>query len=80
MDRRQSLSAFCVNYLLVKLEIFINSIPGHKYGPNHDEMGRKLSEMNRVIEHVTEVMPNDCVLFVMGDHGMTVTGDWNQSN
>ena len=48
---------------------------GHKYGPNHPEMTRKLSEMNTVIEHVTSHLPEDCVLFVMGDHGMTMTGD-----
>ena len=48
---------------------------GHKYGPNHAEMGRKLDEMNDVISHVSQNMPSDCVLFVMGDHGMTMTGD-----
>ena len=26
---------------------------GHKFGPNHPEMGRKLGEMNAVIQHVT---------------------------
>ena len=48
---------------------------GHKFGPNHSEMRRKLSEMNQVVEKVVQELPNDCVLFVMGDHGMTVTGD-----
>ena len=48
---------------------------GHKYGPNHSEMTRKLREMNDVISHVTSKMPDDCVLFVMGDHGMTMSGD-----
>lgn len=48
---------------------------GHKFGPNHPEMTRKLSEMNKVLEHVTSHLPEDCVLFVMGDHGMTMTGD-----
>ena len=28
-----------------------------------------------VISHVSQNMPSDCVLFVMGDHGMTMTGD-----
>ena len=31
--------------------------------------------MNVAIEKVVENMPQDCVLFVMGDHGMTETGD-----
>ena len=48
---------------------------GHKFGPNHPEMTRKLNEMNSVIENVTSQLPEDCVLFVMGDHGMTMTGD-----
>jgi len=48
---------------------------GHKFGPNHPEMTRKLGQMNEVIGHVTSRMPEDCVLFVMGDHGMTMSGD-----
>ena len=42
---------------------------GHKFGPNHSEMRRKLTEMNKVIKKTVEMMPDDCVLFVMGDHG-----------
>ena len=42
---------------------------GHKFGPNHSEMRRKLTEMNKVIQKTVEMMPDDCVLFVMGDHG-----------
>ena len=30
---------------------------GHKFGPNHDEMGRKLGEMNSVIEKVARSLP-----------------------
>lgn len=48
---------------------------GHKFGPDHSEMRRKLTEMNSVIERLVQEMPEDCVLFVMGDHGMTMTGD-----
>ena len=48
---------------------------GHKFGPVHSEMRRKLVEMNSVIEQVVKKMPEDCVLFVMGDHGMTESGD-----
>ena len=48
---------------------------GHKFGPTHAEMRRKLTEMNTVIAKTVEEMPKDCVLFVMGDHGMTNTGD-----
>ena len=48
---------------------------GHKHGPMHNEMSRKLKEMNAVIEDVVEKMDNDTTLFVIGDHGMTGTGD-----
>ena len=48
---------------------------GHKHGPNHPEMTRKLGEMNRVLEYAVTHLPEDCVLFAMGDHGMTMTGD-----
>ena len=30
---------------------------GHKFGPNHDEMARKLGEMNSVIEKVARSLP-----------------------
>jgi predicted AlkP superfamily pyrophosphatase or phosphodiesterase len=36
---------------------------GHKYGPNHAEMGRKLTEMNAVIEATIKILPRDAVLF-----------------
>ncbi|KAH8348918.1 hypothetical protein KR084_012437 [Drosophila pseudotakahashii] len=48
---------------------------GHKHGPMHEEMARKLGEMNEVIRSVVEAMDNDTTLLVMGDHGMTASGD-----
>ena len=30
---------------------------GHKFGPNHQEMARKLGEMNSVIEKVARSLP-----------------------
>ncbi|XP_066150813.1 GPI ethanolamine phosphate transferase 3 [Euwallacea fornicatus] len=48
---------------------------GHRYGPNHPEMGRKLREINEVIRKVAETMDDNSLLFVIGDHGMTSTGD-----
>lgn len=47
---------------------------GHKYGPLHNEMSRKLNEMNIVIERTIEQMDEDTTLYVIGDHGMTITG------
>uniref|UniRef100_A0A0N4VFJ6 GPI ethanolamine phosphate transferase 3 n=1 Tax=Enterobius vermicularis TaxID=51028 RepID=A0A0N4VFJ6_ENTVE len=48
---------------------------GHKYGPNHPEMIVKLSQMNDVIRKVVEIMDRETLLLVLGDHGMTETGD-----
>lgn len=48
---------------------------GHRYGPEHREMTRKLLEMNQYISEVVAEMDNDTMLFVIGDHGMTRTGD-----
>ena len=48
---------------------------GHRYGPNHPEMARKLSEMDDMIRTVIHMLPDDAVLYVIGDHGMTKTGN-----
>ena len=48
---------------------------GHKHGPRHPEMRRKLNEMNDVIEKVISKVSDDTIVFVMGDHGMTQSGD-----
>ncbi|XP_073845761.1 phosphatidylinositol glycan anchor biosynthesis class O [Musca autumnalis] len=48
---------------------------GHKHGPLHEEMARKLNEMNDVIRNVVSQMSDDTTLLVMGDHGMTISGD-----
>ncbi|GAB0094635.1 GPI ethanolamine phosphate transferase 3 [Sergentomyia squamirostris] len=48
---------------------------GHKHGPLHGEMTRKLGEMDDVIRRVIDEMNNDTMLIVVGDHGMTNSGD-----
>ncbi|XP_026762964.2 GPI ethanolamine phosphate transferase 3 isoform X2 [Galleria mellonella] len=48
---------------------------GHRYGPNHAEMKRKLDETNNRLKKVIEMLPPDVLLYVVGDHGMTETGD-----
>ncbi|XP_014212963.1 GPI ethanolamine phosphate transferase 3-like [Copidosoma floridanum] len=51
---------------------------GHTYGMNHPEMLRKLNETNIFIKDVIEKInknEEDTVLFIMGDHGMTKSGD-----
>lgn len=48
---------------------------GHRYSPDHPAMGTKLSEMNRAIRRLVDTLPEDTVLLVFGDHGMTTSGD-----
>lgn len=47
---------------------------GHRYGPNHPEMARKLNETNFRLEKIVDMLPQDTILYVVGDHGMTETG------
>ncbi|KAM9206646.1 GPI ethanolamine phosphate transferase 3 isoform 1-T2 [Dugong dugon] len=48
---------------------------GHKHGPHHPEMAKKLSQMDHVIQGLVERLENDTLLVVAGDHGMTMNGD-----
>ncbi|GBP08459.1 GPI ethanolamine phosphate transferase 3 [Eumeta japonica] len=48
---------------------------GHRYGPNHSEMTRKLNELNDRLKRIIDILPPDVLLYVIGDHGMTDTGD-----
>ncbi|KAH8869634.1 GPI ethanolamine phosphate transferase 3 [Schistosoma japonicum] len=48
---------------------------GHTYGPAHPEMMRKLDELNNFIQLIiSKLQPTD-ILFILGDHGMTRSGD-----
>lgn len=47
---------------------------GHRFGPNHPEMARKLTEINEVITKVSSKLKEDMMLIVIGDHGMTSNG------
>jgi phosphatidylinositol glycan class O len=53
---------------------------GHKHGPLHHEMERKLTEMNDIIKSVIDKIDDDTMLIVAGDHGMTITGDHGGSS
>ncbi len=48
---------------------------GHKFGPRHPEMARKLGEADRAVRRLAMELPADCLLLVAGDHGMTSSGD-----
>ncbi|XP_072108568.1 GPI ethanolamine phosphate transferase 3 isoform X1 [Mobula birostris] len=48
---------------------------GHRYGPDHPMMAKKLNQMNQMLRSLIAKLQNDTLLVVMGDHGMTETGD-----
>ena len=48
---------------------------GHRFGPSHHEMESKLKQMNSELVKLLESVDEHTVVFVMGDHGMTATGD-----
>ncbi|XP_064621054.1 GPI ethanolamine phosphate transferase 3-like [Lineus longissimus] len=48
---------------------------GHRYGPYHPAMAEKLNQMDQMLRDVVKRLDGDTVLFVLGDHGMTRTGD-----
>ncbi|VDN03644.1 unnamed protein product [Thelazia callipaeda] len=48
---------------------------GHKYGPDHPEMLKKLKQMNEMLAKVISSLDTETLLIVMGDHGMTNSGD-----
>ncbi|KAG6829632.1 hypothetical protein H0H92_003965 [Tricholoma furcatifolium] len=48
---------------------------GHRVGPDHPSMKAKLNQMNDVLTRVVELMDDDTLLVVLGDHGMDRSGD-----
>ncbi|CAF0934796.1 unnamed protein product, partial [Didymodactylos carnosus] len=48
---------------------------GHRYSPSHTEMSRKLRQMDMVILNITSQLKSNSLLIVVGDHGMTSSGD-----
>ena len=48
---------------------------GHRYGPEHKEMTKKLQQMDRFVQQLVETLDDDTLLVVMGDHGMDSKGD-----
>lgn len=48
---------------------------GHRFGPRHGETTRKLRETQDLLAAVVDRLDEDTLLVVLGDHGMTETGD-----
>ncbi|EPX74165.1 pig-O [Schizosaccharomyces octosporus yFS286] len=48
---------------------------GHRLGPNHPTMTEKLKEMDECIKRMMNLIDDDTLLLVMGDHGMDSKGN-----
>jgi phosphatidylinositol glycan class O len=48
---------------------------GHRYGPEHPEMTKKLRQMDAFVQQLVETIDDKTLLVVMGDHGMDGKGD-----
>ena len=48
---------------------------GHRYGPDHQAMSAKLSQMDKVLREIIRKLDQETLLVVMGDHGMDTKGD-----
>ncbi|KAI1793745.1 hypothetical protein LXA43DRAFT_204132 [Ganoderma leucocontextum] len=48
---------------------------GHRVGPDHPTMKAKLTQMDAVMRRVVELLDDDTLLILMGDHGMDRKGD-----
>lgn len=48
---------------------------GHTFGPRHPVLKRKLNDIDKTISYVADSIDNETLLVVIGDHGMTETGD-----
>uniref|UniRef100_T1JNY3 GPI ethanolamine phosphate transferase 3, catalytic subunit n=1 Tax=Strigamia maritima TaxID=126957 RepID=T1JNY3_STRMM len=48
---------------------------GHTYGPDHPLMGQKLNQLDLILKSVVSNLRDDSILFVLGDHGMSSSGD-----
>ena len=48
---------------------------GHRVGPDHPVMRTKLEQMNQVLQGVVDLLDDDTLLVLMGDHGMDRKGD-----
>ena len=48
---------------------------GHRLGPDHPTMRTKLKQMDDVMRRVVDLLDDDTLLILMGDHGMDRKGD-----
>ncbi|CAL1702838.1 unnamed protein product [Somion occarium] len=48
---------------------------GHRLGPDHPTMQAKLQQMDNVLRETVELLDDDTLLVLLGDHGMDRKGD-----
>lgn len=48
---------------------------GHTYNAQHSLMSERLQTMDRILSDIVDRLPDDSILFLFGDHGMTLDGE-----
>lgn len=48
---------------------------GHTYHAYHPKMSNRLKWMDEILEQIVSCLPDDALLVVLGDHGMTMEGE-----
>lgn len=48
---------------------------GHRIGPDHPTMKAKLEQMDAMLRGIVELLDDDTLLVLLGDHGMDTKGD-----
>jgi phosphatidylinositol glycan class O len=48
---------------------------GHRYGPNHVEMKKKLVQVDGWINKMLDEVDDDTIVYIIGDHGMDDKGN-----
>src|SRR5271154_6373416 len=53
---------------------------GHRVGLDHPSMKNKMEQMNSVLTRVVNLLDNDTLLILLGDHGVDESGDHGGSS
>lgn len=48
---------------------------GHSFHAEHPLMSQRLNLMDKILHKIVDRLPEDAVLFLFGDHGMTIDGE-----
>lgn len=65
------LGALAKDYRFILLRLASPDRLGHRYGPESEEMKKRLREIDRMVEEITKKGPQSVHLVIFSDHGMS---------